>query len=218
MIKPTGNGSGPHSAGELLLRLCDSPSQDDWDKFLKVYGPTIYHYGRRHGLQDADALDVVQNVCMRVYRAVQTLQYDAQRGTLEGWLYTIAFREIHRCRKRTSIASRRLASHNRTDTLDDVEIPEHRPADNQACSDLYQIALERLRRQTKPENWQAFELVHIRGIKPVAVARLIGKHVKWIYRIKYKITCRLKSELIALADVENRRKGTTSSTTHDAAN
>lgn len=189
MIKPNGNESGSHSASALLLRLCDSPSQDDWDKFLKFYGPTIYRYGRRHGLQDADALDVVQNVCMRVHRAVRSLQYDARRGTLEGWLYTITVREIHRCYKRTSIASRRLASHNRTGTLDDVEKPEHVLSDNLGCSDLYRIALERLRMRTKPENWQAFELVHIRGIKPIAVARLVGKHVTWIYRVKYKITC-----------------------------
>ena len=209
MIKPNGIESGPQSAGALLRRLCDSPSQDDWARFLTVYGPTIYRYGRRHGLQDADALDVVQNVCMRVCRAIPTLQYDARRGTLEGWLYTIAVREINRCRKRTSIASRvwpRTTGLARSITSKRRSMRRGQPrmfASLPNCAGA-------LRMQTKPENWQAFELVHMRGIKPVAVARLVGKHVKWIYRVKYKITCRLKSELIALADAEVRREWTTS--------
>src|SRR4029078_4012717 len=46
----------------LLERLRDSFDADAWARFVALYTPLIYSWGRCVGLQDQDAADLVQDV------------------------------------------------------------------------------------------------------------------------------------------------------------
>ena len=55
----------PLTRPSLLARVRDLEDAEAWREFVHLYTPLVYGHCRRHGLQDADAADVAQEV-MRV--------------------------------------------------------------------------------------------------------------------------------------------------------
>ena len=56
----------PGTRASLLVRLRDPGDGIAWNRFVDLYTPLIYGFFRRHGLQDADAADLSQDVLARV--------------------------------------------------------------------------------------------------------------------------------------------------------
>ena len=44
----------------LLERVCKHWDQEDWVRFVRLYSPLIFNWGRRCGLQPADAAPISQ--------------------------------------------------------------------------------------------------------------------------------------------------------------
>src|SRR5688500_9018981 len=80
---------GPFTRPSLLIRIRNPQDEEAWREFVDLYGPLVYRFGRKHGLQDADAADLTQFVMHAVSRSVKRLDYDAARGTFRGWLFTV---------------------------------------------------------------------------------------------------------------------------------
>ena len=76
----------PTTRASLLLRLCDSEDHEAWVEFVKLYEPVIYRSLRRHGLQDADARDVMQELLLAVSRSIDRWEPRKQHGSFRGWL------------------------------------------------------------------------------------------------------------------------------------
>ena len=60
----------PPTRPSLLVRLRDPRDQAAWTQFITLYGPLVYGYARKQGLQDADAADLSQEVLGTIARAV----------------------------------------------------------------------------------------------------------------------------------------------------
>src|SRR5205807_4075476 len=73
----------------LLLRIRDAGDRQAWVEFVEVYAPLVYGFARKHGLQDADAADLTQDVLQAVSGGIRRLDYDPRRGTFRGWLFTV---------------------------------------------------------------------------------------------------------------------------------
>ena len=73
----------PNTQPSLLVRIRDVNDQLAWHRFVEVYAPLLYRYGRRQGLQDADAADLTQEIFRRVVRAMESFDYDRQQGSWE---------------------------------------------------------------------------------------------------------------------------------------
>src|SRR5262249_36548240 len=74
----------------MLTRLRQEPwDQASWDEFVERYGGHIYQWCRRWKLQDADALDVTQNILMKLTLKLRAFAYDPARS-FRGWLRTVA--------------------------------------------------------------------------------------------------------------------------------
>src|ERR1700736_4307969 len=67
----------PETRPSLLVRIRDAQDRDAWGQFVELYGPVVYRFGRKRGLQDADAADLTQTVFQAVSGAIQRLDYDA---------------------------------------------------------------------------------------------------------------------------------------------
>ena len=78
----------PATRASLLLRLRDPRNAAAWNDFLDLYGPLVYGYARKQGLQDADAADLSQDVLIAVAGAVGRLEYDPSYGAFRNWLFT----------------------------------------------------------------------------------------------------------------------------------
>src|SRR5437868_7245697 len=84
----------------LLLRIRDSGDRQAWAEFVDVYAPLVYGFARKHGLQDADAADLTQEVLHAVSAAIGRLDYDPQRGSFRSWLFTVVRRRLENALRR----------------------------------------------------------------------------------------------------------------------
>src|SRR5437016_12581192 len=79
----------PLTRPSLLVRLRDPRDWQAWGQFVDAYAPLVYGFARKHGLQDADAADLTQDVLRAVAGAIGKLNYDPRRGSFRGWFFTV---------------------------------------------------------------------------------------------------------------------------------
>src|SRR5437879_3802396 len=80
----------PTTRASLLFRLRDSQDHEAWVEFVSLYEPMAYRLLRRHGLQDADAREVMQELFMAVSRSIDRWDPAKERGSFRGWLRRVA--------------------------------------------------------------------------------------------------------------------------------
>ena len=84
----------PLTRASLLVQIRDGANHAAWQEFVKLYGPVVYGFARKRGLQDADAADLMQDVMRSVSSAIGRLDYDRNQGTFRGWLFTITRNKV----------------------------------------------------------------------------------------------------------------------------
>ena len=77
----------PETRESLIARLPDYADHAAWHEFAELYEPLIYGIGRRHGLQPADANDLVQDVFSAVASSIESFDPDQSRGKFRSWLF-----------------------------------------------------------------------------------------------------------------------------------
>ena len=184
----------PITQPSLLVRIRDPRDGTSWSQFVDLYAPLVFRFGRKHGLQDADAADFTQDVLRSVAGAVGKLDYDPQRGTFRGWLFTVV-----RNRLRDFLDSRRRQCQGCGDTethalLEQQE--ELRDTWDQGYEwQLLTWAAEQIRGTVQESTWQAFWLTTIEEMSGQEVAKKLGMSVAAVYLAKSRMMARLK-ELI----------------------
>src|ERR687888_2272994 len=73
----------------LVERLADWGDQLRWQEFFDTYSRLIYSAGRKAGLTDAEAQEVVQETVITVAKSIDKLKYDPAIGSFKGWLLQI---------------------------------------------------------------------------------------------------------------------------------
>src|SRR5579859_1246512 len=85
-----------------LIAACLAGDARCWDLLIARYQGLIYTLARRMGMSSADADDVFQNVCLRLYQHLADLR-DA--GRLPAWLISTTRREVWHYRRHKSTPS-----------------------------------------------------------------------------------------------------------------
>jgi RNA polymerase sigma factor (sigma-70 family) len=188
----------PATRASLLVRLRDGSDADAWQEFVRLYGPVIYGFARKRGLQDADAADLMQEVLRSVSSAAQRLDYDPHRGTFRGWLFTITRNKVF-----NFLDSRNRRVVGSGDSRVQQRLEQHADADGKLSADweadyqrqLAAQAMERIRGEFQPATWQAFVETAVQGQEPAQVARRVGLSVGAVYVAKSRIIARLRQEI-----------------------
>jgi RNA polymerase sigma-70 factor (ECF subfamily) len=190
----------PATRASLLVRLRDPRDGAAWGQFVDLYGPLIYGYVRKQGLQDADAADLSQDVLAAVAGAVGRLSYDPARGRFRNWLFTVVRRKLANWRR-----DRPYRAEGGDDTSTE-KLLEHwaAPAEEEAEWDaeweqrLFAWACEQVRSGVTAATWQAFWRTAIDDQPGKQVAADLGLTVAAVYRARSRVLARLR-ELIQLA-------------------
>jgi len=203
----------PMTRPDLLLRLRDDRADDAWRTFVATYAPLVYRYCRNKGLQDADALDITQAVLPRVRR----FDYRPERGRFRHWLMTVTAREVahHRARMgRPGRAPGRADTDDEGHGRDVIAAGADLDWERIYKARLLETALERVRAEFTDEEWRAFVAVALETVaaddgdrmvwvdrSPSAqLARDLGRPVGWLYKVKFRVSRRLKAEVRYLAE------------------
>jgi RNA polymerase sigma-70 factor (ECF subfamily) len=190
----------PATRASLLLRLRDPRDEAAWAQFVDLYGPVIYGYLRKQGLQDADAADLCQDALGAVAGAVGRLDYDPARGAFRNWLFTVVRRKLwswREAQERRAQGTGDSATHR---LLDQVPAPDGDEAAWEAdCEDrLFTWACTQVRREVTEPTWQAFWRTAIDGQPGKEAAAGLGLSVTAVYSARSRVLARLK-ELIQSA-------------------
>jgi RNA polymerase sigma factor (sigma-70 family) len=184
----------PPTRASLLVRLRDPRDDAAWAQFVQLYGPIVYGFARKQGLQDADAADLSQEVLRSVAGAVGHLEYDPRRGAFRNWLFTVVRRKL---------ASWRRACSARPDTnnhhADPLPLLEERPAPEPAADwdaeweqRVFAWACTQVRQEVADTTWQAFWRTAIEDQPGKQVAADLGISTAAVYNARSRIRARLK--------------------------
>jgi RNA polymerase sigma factor (sigma-70 family) len=195
----------PITQVSLLVRIRDGANQVAWREFAQMYGPVIYGFARKRGLQDADAADLMQEVLRSVSGAIQKLEYDRKQGTFRGWLFTITRNKVlnfHAARKiRPSAAGdsqTARALNEKAEPTDDSQAWEL-----EYQRRLAQIAMDRIKSEFQENTWRAFVLTAIEGASATEAAAKVKMSPGAIYVAKSRVLARLKAEIETLQRQED---------------
>jgi RNA polymerase sigma-70 factor (ECF subfamily) len=187
----------PATRPTLLVRLRDVRDGAAWAEFVQLYAPLVYGLGRKHGLQDADAADLAQDVLRAVVGAVPQFVYDPCRGSFRGWLFTVARNQL-----RKFALARRHQAQGSGDSAD-VRRLEELPAreedaaawDQDYRERLFAWAAERVRDGFRPATWQAFWRTTVQGEEVPHVAAALDLSVGAVYIARSRVLARIKQEI-----------------------
>jgi RNA polymerase sigma-70 factor (ECF subfamily) len=181
----------------LLARIKDPRDRQAWSEFVEIYAPLVYGFAHKHGLQDADAADLTQEVLSAVARSAARLVYDPARGSFRGWLFTVVRNEL-----RDFAAARRRQQTGSGDTGVNRRL-EQQPAPGEDESawerdyerQLFALACDQVRRDFQESTWQAFWLTAIQGKSGKEAAIVLDMTTAAVYLAKRRVTARLKEQI-----------------------
>jgi RNA polymerase sigma factor (sigma-70 family) len=187
----------PLTRASLLVQLRDGANHSAWQEFINLYGPVVYGFARKRGLQDADAADLMQDVMRSVSAAINRLDYDRKLGTFRGWLFTITRNKIF-----SFLSARRIRPQGSGDSTTNQMLNSHPdPGDGSDAWEMeYQRrlasqAMERVKGEFQENTWRAFWLTAVDGIAAAEAAKQVGISPGAIYVAKSRVLARLKEEV-----------------------
>ncbi len=157
--------NSPLTRVSLLVQLRDGANHGAWQEFMKLYGPVVYGFARKRGLQDADAADLMQDVMRSVSTAIGRLDYDRHQGTFRGWLFTITRNKVF-----NFLSARRIRPQGTGDTSMNQML--HAQPDESDGSDTWEteyqrrlaaLAMDRVKSEFQANTWRAFWLTAVEG-------------------------------------------------------
>jgi RNA polymerase sigma factor (sigma-70 family) len=183
----------------LLNRIRATDDADAWAEFARLYGPVVYGFARKRGLQDADAADLVQDVLRSVARNAHRINYDPKRGTFRGWLYTVTRNKVYNFL--SANRNRPKAGGGDNGTQERLDQLAGKPDEAEAEWELeYQRrlsakAMERVKHEFQPNTWQAFWGTAVDGRSAAEVGNELRMTSGAVYVAKSRVLARLRDEV-----------------------
>ena len=189
----------------LLGRLGQFPAdQEAWEKFVDRYGPKIYAWCQRWGLQQSDAEDVTQGVLLKLANHMASFSYDPSKS-FRAWLKVITrnvWSDLRTSHKPGSVGSGDSVA---MEFLANVEAGDDLSARLEAEFDqeLLEEASARVQLKVTPEKWTVFQLLAVEGLSGEVVAERLKMKVATVYVVRSKVQKLLQAEIELLESAGN---------------
>ena len=188
----------PGSIGSSLLERLKLNHSEAWRRVVYLFGPLVYQWCRRFGLQAADATDVGQEVFRTVALRIGQFRRDRPADTFRGWLWTITRSRIvdhWRRQQKEPQAPGGSTARMRLAQLPAAEPGEPPTSEPHPQNSLYHRGLQLIRSEFAERTWKAFWRVAVDGCPPAEVANEMGLSVNSVYLAKSRVLRRLREEL-----------------------
>jgi RNA polymerase sigma-70 factor (ECF subfamily) len=192
----------PVTRPSLLLRLRDPQDAVAWNDFVQIYAPLIRRFGLRHGLQDADADDVTQEVLRCVAEAIGRWEYDPRAGRFRSWLFTITRHQLVNHVERRKHQVRATGDTAMQQLLENLPAAEDAEAywDQEYERQLFRWAADQVRMQFSEVHWQAFWRTAVEQQDAAEVAVSLQMSVGALYVAKSRVLAQLRNKIQELGE------------------
>lgn len=190
-------GSGFSSIGTSLLVRVKAQDAEAWRRLVRLYGPLVYHWCSRSGIQDEDSSDIGQEVFRAVAKGIENFRRENKEDTFGGWLRTITRNKINdylrrRAKHPPSPGGSEFQSQlgRLPEQLDDEDLgslSDHRVS-------LFRRACELLRTDFQESTWQAFWKTAVDERETAEVAAELEMTPTAVRKAKSRVLRRLRDE------------------------
>ena len=196
-------GADVRTSVTLLGRLrAGAADPAAWAEFVARYQPLLLAWGRRWGLQEADAHDVTQTVLLRLSERLGNFQYDPAKS-FRGYVKTLA-----RYAWLDLMDLKRRPGANGSGDTAVLQALDHVAARDDLSEqladafdrELYERAADRVRARVEPHTWEAFRLTGLDGLSGADAAARLGMEVATVFKAKSKVQRMLRDEIRRLQE------------------
>jgi RNA polymerase sigma-70 factor (ECF subfamily) len=187
-----------------VKRLRNWEDHGSWQDFFDTYWKLIYAVAIKAGLPETEARDVVQETVVAVAKQMREDGYDRARSSFKNWLCLITRRRIiDHFRKRTDPKLRPTPQSsdetNRTDTIARVPDPASLKLDSvweeEWQKNLLDAAIERVKQQVMPKQFQIFDLSVLRELPVAKVKAILKVNAAQIYLARHRVGVLIQNEV-----------------------
>ena len=189
--------NAPDTSVMLLVRLqAGVENSDAWARFVRLYGPPLLAWCRAHGLQDADARDVSQDILAQLARTMDRFRYDPSR-TFRGWLRAVARSALSNWAEKRKVTHLGSGDSAVNDGLYDLPGREGLLDRIEAAydSELLDAAMSRVRTRVQAHAWEAFRLMAIDGLDGKQAAERLGIKTGAVYAARSRVQRLIREEV-----------------------
>jgi RNA polymerase sigma factor (sigma-70 family) len=188
---------------KLTQTDCD---EESWREFYQMYQRLIHGVAIKAGLRNAEAQDIVQETMRSVCEKIHDFKPDPAHGSFKSWLLQMArWRIIDHIRKQppAKSPSASIEDSGRTSTV--ARIPD--PAslqleaiwDEQWRKELFGLAVERIKEQVSPDQFQIFDFYMLRQMPVARILRSLKVSRAQVYLARHRVSKLIKKEIKTLA-------------------
>lgn len=190
----------------LIARLGDWEDQKTWDEFYRTYWRLIYSVGLKSGLRSDEAFDVVQETILGIAKQSKKDLYDPKLGSFKTWLMNMTRWRINdqfrKRKKDTSANNFEFEDDRATSKIDRIGDPKgevlERMWDSEWKKNLMDAALEKVKNQVSPKQFQIFHCYVIQEWDAKKVQKELDISIAQVYLSKHRVGAIFKRELKAL--------------------
>ena len=188
----------PETRLSLLARLHDPADEEAWNEFVGLYTPVIYRTALIIGLQDADALEIVQQVLVSVAKTIAERPHDPERAKFRTWLSVVTRNKtisLLRSQKNNR-GSGDSEHHRQLQALEDVSAESAESIlDREYQQELFRKVAKEIEAEFSSDTWRAFWLTTVDQLEISEVAKELGKQVGSIYAARSRVMRRLRERV-----------------------
>jgi RNA polymerase sigma factor (sigma-70 family) len=191
----------------LLSRLRDHGDHRSWQQFFDIYHELVLKVARRAGLDEAEAQEAMQETIITVSNEMPGFRYDPSKGSFKNWLLVIArHRIMDQMRKRYRA---RMANRLDPDLTSVEEEINRQLGGHQALAEVWEdewkkrlldAAMQRVRKLSKPHQFQMFEKTTLEGWSVSETARAFDVSQMTVYLARHRIGGMIKKEVKRLTE------------------
>jgi len=181
------------TSSNLLDQARDADSMA-WNRIQELYGPLIRGWCQQAQIQEATIDDLVQEVLISVYGALDRFQRIARRGSFRNWLKRITQNKINDHYRRLRKVTRAIGGSDAVKLQQ--QVPERKNTSNATVNQADALVLlDTLQEQFSPQTWKAFFLVTFRDYTSVEAAKELEMTPNAVRLANGRVRRRLREEL-----------------------
>lgn len=181
------------------MRLRDDQDWEAWLSFVQTYAPVIHGFLRRQGIQEADALDVAQDVLVDVAAAICNFEHHKdRRGSFRKWLFTIVRNRTIDHWRRESRQPRGSGDSHIQQALAEIPTDDATVEDEwnrEYLETVFHRAASQVKGDFQTSTWRAFWRTTVEHSPPQAVAVETGLSLRAVYLAKRRVLKRIQEQI-----------------------